>query len=252
MLSDEELLRYSRQIMLPGWDIAAQEKLKTSKALIVGMGGLGCPVALYLAAAGVGELQIADFDTVDATNLQRQILHYSADVGAKKVESAAAKLRALNPLIHVQAIDRQLDAEQLQALVAGVDVVLDCTDNFLTRDAVNAACVAARKPLVSGAAIGTSGQLAVYDLRDPAAPCYRCLYPDVDEAALACSESGVLATVVGVVGTMQAHEALKVLTGVGQTLAGRLWVWEGNTMDMRTLRLKKDAACPVCGSGAKL
>lgn len=249
MLSDAELLRYSRQIMLPSWDIAAQEKLKSAKALIIGLGGLGCPVALYLAAAGVGELWLADFDTVDVTNLQRQILHFESDVGAAKVASAAQKLRQLNPHIALREIDRQLDAEALQSLVASVDVVLDCTDNFITRDAVNAACVAMKKPLVSGAAIGMGGQLAVFDMRIPTAPCYRCLYPDIDEATLACAEAGVLSTVVGVVGTMQAHEALKVIAGVGHTLAGRLWLWDGETMEMRTLRLKKDAGCAVCGSG---
>jgi adenylyltransferase/sulfurtransferase len=246
MLSDDELLRYSRQIMLPGWDIAAQEKLKAAKALIIGLGGLGCPVALYLAAAGVGELYLADFDTVDTTNLQRQILHHTVDVGQLKVASAAAKLRALNPLIAVHELPHMLDADSLRTLVEQMDVVLDCTDNFVTRDAVNAACVAAGKPLVSGAAIGMSGQLAVFDLRQQDSPCYRCLYPDIDEAALGCAESGVLATVVGVVGTLQAHEALKVLAGVGHTLAARLWLWDGETMEMRTLRLKKDAACAVC------
>jgi adenylyltransferase/sulfurtransferase len=247
MLSDDELLRYSRQIMLPQVDIAGQERLKAARVLIIGLGGLGCPVALYLAAAGVGELWLADFDTVDASNLQRQVLHRTDDVGAKKVVSAAAKLRALNPLLSYREIDRLLDAEALHELVAGVDVVVDCTDNFLTRDAVNAACVAARKPLVSGAAIGFGGQLAVFDLRQADSPCYRCLYPDVAEAELACADSGVLASVVGVVGTLQAHEALKVVMGVGHTLAGRLWLWDGETMEMRTLRLKKDTACLVCG-----
>jgi len=246
MLSDEELLRYSRQIMLPGWDIAAQEKLKGSRALVIGLGGLGCPVALYLAAAGVGELHLADFDTVDATNLQRQILHYTADIGRSKVSSAAAKLRALNPLIAVHELPQQLDADNLREQVAGVDIVLDCTDNFATRDAINVACVATGTPLVSGAAIGMSGQLAVFDLRQQGSPCYRCLYPDIDEAAVGCAESGVLATVVAVVGSLQAHEALKLLAGVGHTLAGRLWLWDGETMEMRTLRLKKDAACAVC------
>lgn len=246
MLSDDELLRYSRQIMLPQWDIAAQEKLRASSALVIGMGGLGCPAALYLAAAGVGNLYLADFDTVDASNLQRQILHYTADVGAPKVESAAAKLRALNPHVSIHVLPQLLEPEPLAALVQTVDVVLDCSDNFLTRDQVNAACVRAGVPLVSAAAIGVSGQLAVFDLRDLAAPCYRCLFPATDDAALGCTQSGVLATVVGVLGTLQAHETLKLLAGVGQTLAGKLWLWDGETMEMRTMRLQKDAACAVC------
>lgn len=251
MLNDDELLRYSRQIMLPQWDIAAQEKLRKAKALVVGLGGLGSPAALYLARAGVGELLLADFDTVDVSNLQRQVLHHDADIGRPKVASAADALRQANPGVSLRLFSDPLDAGRLPELVAEVDVVLDCTDNFAIRDALNAACMAGAKPLVSGAAIGFGGQLAVFDGRDAGSPCYRCLYPDADEAALACSEAGVMATVVGVVGVMQAHEALKCMAGVGRLLTGRLWVWDGETMEMRTVNVRKDPMCPVCGKGAK-
>lgn len=247
MLNDAELLRYSRQIMLPQFDIAAQEKLKAARVLIVGMGGIGCPVAMYLAAAGVGELLLADFDTVDASNLQRQILFTPADIGRKKVTAAAEKLLQQNPHIKVRGLDLTLDADNLPGLLAGVDLVVDGCDNFLTRDLANVACVAAAVPLVSAAAIGLSAQLAVFDRRQPASPCYRCLYPEVDAAAAACAESGVLAPVVGVVGTLAATEALKILTGVGQPLVGRLWLWEADTGIMRTLSVNRDPACSVCG-----
>lgn len=247
MLSDAELLRYSRQIMLPGFDIAAQEKLKSSRVLVVGLGGIGCPVALYLAAAGVGTLVLADFDTVDVSNLQRQLLYTDADVGRKKAEAAAAKLQQHNPYILVQPFVATLDADNLPALLANIDLVVDGCDNFTTRDAVNAACVQAGVPLVSAAAIGMAAQLAVFDARSASSPCYRCLYPDTDEAAAACAESGVLATVVGVVGTLAATEALKILTGTGTPLVGRLWLWEADTATMRTLAVRRDPHCPVCG-----
>lgn len=246
MLSDEELLRYSRQIMLPGFDIAAQEKLKASRVLLVGLGGIGCPVATYLAAAGVGELWLADFDTVDASNLQRQFLFSDADIGRYKAEVAAAKLQQQNPHIVLRAITATLDADSLPALLAGVDLVIDGCDNFSTRDAVNASCVAAATPLISAAAIGMAAQLAVFDARSAESPCYRCLYPDADEAAAACAESGVLATVVGVVGTLAATEALKVLTGTGKPLVGRLWLWEADAAIMRTLVVRRDPHCMVC------
>lgn len=252
LLSDEELLRYARQIMLPAFDVAGQEKLKAARALIIGLGGLGCPVALYLAAAGVGELWLLDFDSVDLSNLQRQVLHHDADIGLKKVSSAAAKLRMTNPHIALREFDRLLDEQELQALVAQVDVVLDCTDNFQTRDLINRVCVAEKKPLVSGAAIGWGGQLAVFDAGQSGLPCYRCLYPAVDEAALSCAEAGVLPTVVGVVGTLQAHEALKMISGTGVSLLGRLWLWDGETMEMRTLKVRQDPACAVCGTNGEL
>lgn len=251
MLDDAELLRYSRQIMLPYFDIAAQEKLKAARILVVGMGGIGCPVAMYLAAAGVGELLLADFDSVDASNLQRQILFTPADIGRKKVAAAAEKLRLQNPHIRVCELDITLDADNLPGLLAGVDLVIDGCDNFLTRDLVNVACVAASTPLVSAAAIGLSAQLAVFDSRQPHSPCYRCLYPQADAEAATCTESGVLAPVVGVTGTLAATEALKIITGTGLPLVGRLWLWEADTGIMRTLSVSRDPACPVCRQSAE-
>lgn len=245
-LSDDELLRYSRQIMLPQFDIAAQEKLKNARVLVVGLGGIGCPVATYLAAAGVGELWLADFDTVDASNLQRQFLFSHDDIGRHKAEVAAAKLAQQNPHILLRPVMSLLNDDNLPGLVGNVDLVIDGCDNFLTRDAVNRACVAAKTPLVSAAAIGMAAQLAVFDTRVPQSPCYRCLYPDADEAAAACAESGVLATVVGVVGTLAATEVLKMLTGVGKPLVGHLWLWEADVAMMRTLVVRRDPACPVC------
>lgn len=247
MLSDEELLRYSRQIMLPDFDIAAQEALRAACVLVVGLGGIGCPVALYLAAAGVGELVLADFDTVEASNLQRQVLHGMADIGRAKAASAADRLRALNPHVALREVRTPLDSDSLPALLATVDLVVDGCDNFATRDAVNAACVAAGRPLVSAAAIGYGAQLAVFDARQPASPCYRCLYPAEDEAEAGCSENGVLAPVTGVVGALAATEAIKVITGIGQPLIGRLWLWEAGPAIMRTLSVRRDPACPVCG-----
>lgn len=247
MLGDDELLRYARQIMLPAFDIAAQERLKASRVLVVGMGGIGCPLGLYLAAAGVGELLLADFDVIEASNLQRQLLYAEADLGKHKAEVAAVKLGVVNPFVHCEAVTRALDADTLPALLARVDLVVDGCDNFATRDAVNAACVAAGVPLVSAAAIGFGAQLAVFDARRADSPCYRCLYPDMDEVAATCAEAGILAPVVGVVGALAATEALKILTGVGEPLVGKLWLWEAMTGMMRTLSVRRDAACLVCG-----
>ncbi|WP_312931310.1 molybdopterin-synthase adenylyltransferase MoeB [Pseudomonas sp.] len=248
MLSDQELLRYSRQVLLSQVDIAGQLRLKQSKALLVGLGGLGSPAALYLAAAGVGELHLADFDSVDLTNLQRQVLHDSASVGLSKVDSALQRLRALNPEVRLVAHREALDAERLAAAVAGVDVVLDCSDNFTTREAVNAACVAAGKPLVSGAAIRLEGQLSVFDTRRPDSPCYHCLYGHGSEAELTCSEAGVLGPLVGLVGSLQALETLKLLAEFGEPLVGRLLLIDALTTRMRELRVKRDPACPVCAT----
>ena len=248
MLSDDELLRYSRQILLKQVDIEGQLKLKQSRVLIVGLGGLGSPVALYLAAAGVGELHLADFDTLDLTNLQRQVLHDTASVGASKVDSAIARLSTLNPSIALVPHRSAMDAGTLAGAVAAVDLVLDCTDNFAVREAVNAACVAAKVPLVSGAAIRLEGQLSVFDPRVPTSPCYHCLYGHGSEAELTCSEAGVLGPVVGMVGSLQALEALKLLAGFGEPLIGRLLLVDALSSCFRELKVKRDPGCAVCGS----
>ncbi|AUA34499.1 molybdopterin-synthase adenylyltransferase MoeB [Pseudomonas sp. SGAir0191] len=247
MLSDQELLRYSRQVLLSQIDIDGQLRLKHSKALIVGLGGLGSPVALYLAAAGVGELHLADFDTVDLTNLQRQVIHDSASVGMSKVDSALQRLQAINPEIDLVAHRQALDEDSLAAAVAAVDLVLDCSDNFGTREAVNAACVAAAKPLVSGAAIRLEGQLSVFDPRRDYSPCYHCLYGHGSEAELTCSEAGVIGPLVGLVGSLQALEAMKLLAGFGEPLVGRLLLIDALGTRIRELRVKRDPGCAVCG-----
>ncbi|RMR05578.1 Molybdopterin biosynthesis protein MoeB [Pseudomonas savastanoi pv. glycinea] len=249
MLSDQELLRYSRQILLQHVDIEGQFKLKQSRVLIVGLGGLGSPVALYLAAAGVGELHLADFDTVDLTNLQRQIIHDSQTVGQSKVDSAIARLTAINPEISLVPHRAALNVDSLATVVEGVDLVLDCSDNFATRGAVNAACVAARTPLVSGAAIRLEGQLSVFDPRRPESPCYHCLYGHGSEAELTCSEAGVIGPLVGLVGSLQALEALKVLVGFGEPLVGRLLLIDALSTRFRELKVKRDPGCSVCGAG---
>lgn len=245
-MDDEQLLRYSRHILLPGLDVEGQEALLRSRVLIVGMGGLGCPVALYLAASGVGELHLADDDTVDVSNLQRQIAHGSADIGRGKVDSVAESIHALNSDVRVVTHSVRLSGEALAEAVAGVDLVVDASDNFTTRFALNRACYTARKPLVSGAAIRGEGQLSVFDFRREDSPCYRCLYQEADDAALNCSESGVLAPVVGIIGSMQALEALKCLSGLGEPLVGRLLLFDGINMELRQLNLRRDPACPVC------
>jgi molybdopterin-synthase adenylyltransferase len=250
VLTDEELLRYSRQILLKHVDIDGQLRLKHSRALIVGLGGLGSPVALYLAAAGVGELHLADFDTVDLTNLQRQIIHDSHSVGQSKVDSALQRLSAINPEIKLITHRSALDADSLAEAIAAVDLVLDCSDNFGTREAVNAACVATRKPLVSGAAIRLEGQLSVFDPRRDDSPCYHCLYGHGSEDDLTCSEAGVIGPLVGLVGSLQALEALKLLAGFGEPLVGRLLLIDALTTRFRELKVKRDPACSVCGSPA--
>ncbi|MBD1550895.1 molybdopterin-synthase adenylyltransferase MoeB [Pseudomonas typographi] len=249
MLSDDELLRYSRQILLAQVDVAGQLRLKASRALIVGLGGLGSPVALYLAAAGVGELHLADFDTVDLTNLQRQVLHSQASIGLAKVDSALQRLGELNPGVRLVPHRGVLGAQALAQAVAGVDVVLDCSDNFTTREAVNAACVAAKVPLVSGAAVRLEGQLAVFDPRQANSPCYHCLYGHGSDEALTCSEAGVLGPLVGLVGSLQALEALKLLAGFGEPLIGRLLLVDALGAHFRELRVKRDPGCAVCGTG---
>jgi molybdopterin/thiamine biosynthesis adenylyltransferase len=245
-MNDEQLLRYSRQILLPQFGVEGQERLMASSVLVVGAGGLGSPVALYLAAAGVGRLIIADFDRVDLTNLQRQILHATDRIGTPKAESARRTLHALNPEIEIVPIGRKLEAELLQEQVAASDAVVDASDNFATRFAVNAACVATGRPLIAGAVIRWEGQVSVYTGR-PGDPCYRCLYGNGGEVEDTCSENGILAPVAGIVGSIQATETLKVLSGVGTTLAGRLMILDALEMRFRTLTLTRDPACPVCG-----
>lgn len=249
MLDDDQLLRYHRQILLPEWDIAGQEKLSAATVLVVGMGGLGCPLAQYLAAAGAGRLILSDFDTVEVTNLQRQVLHHEADVGRLKVESAAAKLRALNGGVRVEVLAEVVDDALLARWLPEVDVVADCCDNFATRERVAAAAWRAGVPLVSGAAIGWQGQLAVFDPRARESACYHCLYPPGgDDEAPTCSENGVMATTVAVIGSWQAQEVLKVIAGTGTTLSGRLLCWDGLRNDVRKLHAARDPACPVCSA----
>lgn len=246
-MNDEQLLRYSRQILLPDFDVDGQERLLAAKVLIVGVGGLGSPVALYLAAAGVGEIWLADHDSVDVSNLQRQIAHAQHDIGRPKTASAAEKLRALNPDIRVDGISEKLQGALLEDACNAVDLVVDCSDNFVTRFALNAACWKFGKPLVSGAAIRSEGQLLVIDPRRDDSPCYRCLYDDnAADAQLSCSENGVLAPVVGVIGTLQALEAIKVLAQFGEPAIGKLLVFDAKTLEWRSLLLKKADDCPVC------
>lgn len=247
MLNDDQLLRYSRQIMLPEVDIAGQEAWLNASVLIIGVGGLGSPVAMYLAAAGVGRLVLVDDDQVELTNLQRQIIHRTATIGQAKVDSAKATIAELNPDTEVVVINARLDESALEQQVAECDLVVDCCDNFTTRFAVNAACVKHKTPLVSGAAIRLEGQVAVFDPRRENAPCYRCLYRDGDEENLTCSESGVLAPLVGIIGSVQAMEALKVLADLGEPLVGRLLLLDSRHMDWRTLKLRRDPECPCCG-----
>lgn len=247
MLNDEQLLRYSRQIMLPEVEIAGQEAWLNASVLIVGVGGLGSPVAMYLAAAGIGHLILVDDDVVELTNLQRQIVHTTETLGKPKVESAKSALSGLNPDTRITTINRRLTDEELAEQIARVDLVLDCTDNFSTRFAINDACVAHKKPLVSGAAIRLEGQVAVFDPRQDDAPCYRCLYREGSDENLTCSESGVLAPLVGIIGSVQAMEALKVLAEVGEPLVGKLLLLDGRYMDWRSLKLRRDPECPCCG-----
>lgn len=247
MLDDAQLLRYSRQIMLPEVEIGGQEAWLNSTVLVLGVGGLGSPVAMYLAAAGVGKLILVDDDKVELTNLQRQIAHGTEDIGTAKVSSAAATLKSINPDIDVVTVEQRLTSEDLGEWVAKVDLVLDCTDNFDTRFGVNQACVTHQKPLVSGSAIRLEGQVAVFDPRQQDSPCYRCLYREGSDENLTCSESGVLAPLVGIIGSVQAMEALKVLASVGTPLVGKLLLLDARYMEWRSLKLKRDPQCPCCG-----
>ena len=255
-MTDEQLLRYSRHILLDDIGIEGQEKLRRAHALVIGAGGLGSPAAIYLVASGIGTLTLVDGDTVDLTNLQRQILHGTPDVGIAKVASGKSALRRLNPDVEVRALNERAEGDRLFALVQEADVVLDCSDNFATRHAVNRACVAAGRPLVSGAAIRFDGQIASFDLRRDASsqspspvpsPCYACLFPESDEVEdVACSTMGVFAPLTGIVGAMQAAEAAKLVMGL-PSLSGRLLLFDARSTHWQTIALERDPACPVCG-----
>jgi adenylyltransferase/sulfurtransferase len=249
-LSDKELLRYNRHIMLSDIDIVGQRRLNNSRVLLLGLGGLGSPVALYLAASGVGNLVLVDDDEVDLSNLQRQIIHTSDDIGLAKVSSAAASAVALNPHVALECISHRLDADELAVQVSQADIVIDATDNLASRIEVNRACVNAKKPLVSGAAIAWEGQISVFDSRLEAAPCYQCVYPQSSEHNLSCAESGVVSPLLGVIGSAMALEALKLIVGVGNTLAGRLMMFDAKTHEWQQLVIARKDDCPVCSANS--
>ncbi len=247
-MNDDQLLRYSRHILLDELGVEGQQRLLDSHALVIGAGGLGSPALLYLATAGLARITVVDDDVVDLTNLQRQIAHTTARIGTPKADSAAIAMTAINPEAGIVTVRRRVGAAELDALVAAADVVLDCCDNFATRQAVNAACVRQRKPLVAGAAIGFDGQISVYDTRDAEAPCYACIFPpDAAFEEARCATMGVFAPLVGIIGTMQAAEALKLLAGVGSSLAGRLQMLDARSMEWTEMRVKRQADCAVCG-----
>jgi molybdopterin/thiamine biosynthesis adenylyltransferase len=248
-MDDRQRLRYSRHLLLNEFGEEAQERLLASHALVVGAGGLGSAALMYLASSGVGRITVCDGDRVDLTNLQRQVIHRVASVGQPKAASAAATLATINPDIRVDALEERAGPERLMALARGADLVLDCSDNFATRHALNRACVASRKPLVSGAAIRFDGQIAVFDLRRDDAPCYHCLFAeDAQAQEERCATMGVFAPLVGIVGTFQAMEAIKLLTGVGETLAGRLMLFDALASRWHEVRLARDPDCRVCGA----
>jgi adenylyltransferase/sulfurtransferase len=250
-MDDSQLLRYSRHILLPEIGIESQQSFLDAHVLILGAGGLGSPAAMFLAASGVGTITLCDDDQVDLTNLQRQLAHRTASIGVAKVESAQQTLHAINPEVHVRKVQERADEARLTTLVAEADIVLDCSDNFPTRYALNRVCAAARKPLVSGAATRFDGQVSVFDFRRPASPCYNCLYPEDSEAEeTRCAVMGVFAPLVGIVGSMQAAEALKLLAGIDGTLHGRLLTLDALTMQPRVLKLARDPQCSVCSGSA--
>ncbi len=247
-MNDDQLLRYSRHILLDEIGVEGQTRLLGSHALVIGAGGLGSPVALYLGTAGVGRITLVDDDTVDLTNLQRQIAHNLARVGQPKADSARQTIQAINPDVQVLPVTKRADAAWLDQAVQGADVVIDCSDNFQTRQAVNLACVVHRKPLVSGAAIGFDGQVSVYDIRQAGAPCYACIFPpEATFEEVRCATMGVFAPLVGIIGTVQAAEALKLLAGIGQSLAGRLQMLDARSMEWTEIRMVRQSGCTVCG-----
>lgn len=246
-MQDEQLLRFSRQIMLPEMDVAGQQRLIHATVLIVGMGGLGCPAAMYLAAAGVGHLIIADDDVVEITNLQRQIAHSQAKIGEAKVISAEQTLLGLNPDLKITALQKRLEGAALSEAVQAADLVVDACDNFSTRFAINRSCIEHGKPLVSGAAIRMEGQIAVFDSRIAESPCYQCLYSEGDDEDASCSQNGVMAPLVGIIGAVQAMEAIKLLCGIGKSLTGRLLLLDATSLEWREMRLPRDASCKACG-----
>jgi len=247
-MNDDQLLRYSRHILVDEIGIEAQQRFLDAHAIIIGAGGLGSPAAMYLAASGVGTLTLVDNDTVDLTNLQRQIMHATASVGRPKVESGSEAIARLNPEVKVNAVHARIDDAWLDAHVRGATVVLDCTDNFATRHAINRACVTHGVPLVSGAALRFDGQISTFDFRNPASPCYACVFPeDQPFEEVACSTMGVFAPTVGIIGTMQAAEALRVIGGIGETLVGRLMMLDSLRMEWTTMRIARQPDCPVCG-----
>lgn len=249
-MNDDQLLRYSRHILLPQFGIDGQQKLLSSHALIIGAGGLGSPSALYLAASGMGTITLCDGDKVDLTNLQRQIVHHTPAIGQYKVESARTTLARINPEVDVIGFAERVGEERLMELVAKADVVLDASDNFATRHAVNRACVASKRPLVSGAGIRFDGQIAVFDLRFDESPCYHCLFPEHGEAdEERCAVMGVFAPLVGIIGAMQAAEAIKLVTGVGESLNGKLLLLDALSMEWRSVKIRKDPWCGACSSG---
>ena len=249
-MRDDQFTRYSRHMVLSQIGLEGQRRLLAARVLLVGAGGLGSPIAMYLAASGIGQLVLADFDVVELSNLQRQILHTTKDIGRAKVESGEEALNNLNPDVEIVTINRVFDEDddELRSEVEKADVVVDGTDNFETRFALNRACVATKTPLVSGAALRTDGQVTVFDARDPHSPCYRCLYTEDSGEGEACSDVGVFSPLLGIIGSIEAAEAIKILIGTGDTLTGRVVVIDVMSMEWRELRLKKDPACPVCGS----
>ncbi len=245
-MNDQQLLRYSRQIMLPQIDITGQQQLLRSRVLIIGAGGLGCPVAMYLAAAGVGHITIFDDDAVDLSNLQRQIAHHTDDIGIDKVISTRQTIKNLNPEIEVRAEKKRLEGEELGNVVQQADLVLDCSDNFATRFAINRACVQHQTPLISGAAIRFEGQISVFNPVVNESPCYNCLYQDTGEDLQSCSTNGVIAPLTGIIGSMQAMEAMKLLLNIGQPLIGRVLIFDGLAMSWQEMKLKRNPNCPTC------